>query len=153
MVWAADDVVGAAVDAVVDDELVLLEEVLALVVDVVDAAVVDVEVELEEDELAPDVVLVLDPPGLAVVVAIEVVVSGTEDDETAAVVSVVTASASVGSVTAADLGDNAWALAFESSSDSMPPMPAGLSPRRWPFMSAPTPSLPIACASPVWPAA
>lgn len=135
---AADDEVGAAtVDAVVDEELVLLDVVVALaVVEVLGAAVVEVELELDE-ELAPDVVLVLDEAELAVVGATEVVVSGTEDDEVGAVVSVVDEVSWLGSVTAADLGDSDWALALESLSASMPPMPAGASPSREPSPSAP----------------
>lgn len=145
--WAteAEDEVGATVAAVVLDELVLLlDVVVALAVVVVLAAVVEVELELDE-ELAPDVVLVLDGAELAVVVASEVVVSGTDDEE--AVVSVVGDAFRVGSVTAADLGDNDWALAFESLSTSIPPIPVGVPPRLWPFMSLPTAS-PLAAPCP-----
>lgn len=134
--WAAEEEVGAAgVDVV--DELVLLDVVAALVVEVVGAAEVEVELELELEELAPEVVLVLDEFELPVVGAIEVVVSATVDDG-AAVVSVVGDSAWVGSVTAADLGDSDWALAFESSSAVIPPMPVGLSPSRWPSIRSAT---------------
>lgn len=146
--WAAEagEEVGATVAAVVLDELVLLlDVVVALAVVVVLAAVVEVELELDE-ELAPDVVLVLDGAELAVVVASEVVVSGTDDEE-AAVVSVVGDESRVGSVTAADLGDSDWALAFESLSTSMPPIPVGLPPRLWPSMSLPTAS-PLAAPCP-----
>ncbi len=136
--WAAEDDVGAAVADVEDDELVVLDEVVVdLVVDVVVLpAVVGVELELEE-ELAPEVVLVLDPAEPAVVVAIEAVVSGTVDDGAATVVSVLGGTESVGSVTAADLGDSDWALAFDSLSASIPPRPVGGSPILWPFTSAP----------------
>lgn len=95
--WAAaEEEVGAAVAAVVDEEPELLDVVLTLavvvvlalaVVLVVLAAVVEVELELDE-ELAPEVVLVLDEAEPDVVGASEVVVSGT-DDEGAVEVSVV----------------------------------------------------------------
>lgn len=133
---AADDEVGATVAAVVDEELVLLDVVVALAVVDVLAAVVDVELELDE-ELAPEVVLVLDEAELPVVGATEVVVSGTEDDEVGAVVSVVDEASWIGSVTAADFGDSDWALALESLSASMPPIPGGASPSREPSASAP----------------
>lgn len=141
--WAAEDDVGAAVADVVDDELVVLDEVVVgLAVDVVVLpAVVGVELVLEE-ELAPAVVLVLDEAELAVVVAIVLVVSGTVDDEAATVVSVLGGTESVGSVTAADLGDSDWALAFDSLSASIPPRPEGRSPKRCPSTVAPTLALP-----------
>ncbi|MEZ5409975.1 MAG: hypothetical protein R2761_18240 [Acidimicrobiales bacterium] len=134
--WAADDEVGATVAAVVD-ELVLLEVVEALVVVValavvvVLAAVVEVELELDDDEeLAPAVLLVLEAAELPVVGATVVVVSATVDGEVATVVSVVGDSARVGSVTAADFGDSDCALALESLSAVIPPIPDGLSPSR-----------------------
>ena len=137
--WAAeaDDEVGATVAAVVDEELVLLDVVLALAVVVLLAAVVGVELELDEEELAPVVVLVLDAAELPVVGATVVVVSGTADDEVGAVVSVVDEASWLGSVTAADLGDSDWALALESPSGVIPPIPAGASPSRELSDSAP----------------
>jgi len=143
--------VGATGVDVVDDEVVLLDVVVALVVEVVvGAAVVEVDVELEE-ELAPEVVLVLEEAELPVVEAIEVVVSATVDDDGAAVVSVVDDSAWDGSVTAADFGDSDCALALESPSAAViPPRPVGRPSRLWPSIRPETlASDPLAWA---WPA-
>lgn len=133
---------GATEADVVDDELVVLD----VVVDVVVLAVVEVEL----DELAPEVVLVLEAAELTVVGAIDVVVSGTVDDEGATVVAVVDESAGAGSVTAADFGDSDWALALDSpSAGVIPPIPAGRPSRFWPSIrSATLSSAPVVSSRP-----